>query len=128
MSNADITERIKRISGSDPRKCMKCGKCSGACPAYDSMDYHPHQFVDMLENGRVEELLNSRGIYHCFTCMACVERCPRNVRPAEIIGAVRAEFLRRQGNCELKAEQIQETAEQEIPGQLLAAAFRRYKK
>ena len=27
---------------------MKCGKCSATCPAYDEMEYHPHQFVSMV--------------------------------------------------------------------------------
>ena len=40
-----MTEIVTRISGVNPRKCMKCGKCTAACPAYDEMDYHPHQFV-----------------------------------------------------------------------------------
>ena len=47
-------EMITDISGVNPRKCMKCGKCSATCPAFDAMDYHPHQFVDMVENGRME--------------------------------------------------------------------------
>ena len=27
-------ELIKEISGVNPLKCMKCGKCSATCPAY----------------------------------------------------------------------------------------------
>ena len=66
-----MIESIKRISGVNPRKCMKCGKCSASCPAYDEMEYHPHQFVDMVENGRIDELMASRGIYMCLSCFAC---------------------------------------------------------
>ena len=69
-----MIETIRRISGVNPRKCMKCGKCTASCPAYDEMEYHPHQFVDMVENGRIEELMKSRGIYLCLSCFACVER------------------------------------------------------
>ena len=43
-----MIDTIKRISGVNPRKCMKCGKCTASCPAYDEMEYHPHQFVDMV--------------------------------------------------------------------------------
>ena len=81
MTDKNLMEDIRRISGVNPRKCMKCGKCSGACPAYDEMDLHPHQFVDMVESGRIDELMNSKGIYRCLSCFACVERCPR--RPPE---------------------------------------------
>ena len=95
--NQKLMDDITRIAGVNPRKCMKCGKCSGACPAYDEMDYHPHQFVDMVENGRIDELLNSRGIYRCLSCFACVERCPRSVEPAALIEAVRLAAVRKQG-------------------------------
>lgn len=74
-------EMITDISGVNPRKCMKCGKCSATCPAFDAMDYHPHQFVDMVENGRIEALMQSKSIWNCLSCMACVQRCPRSVEP-----------------------------------------------
>ena len=56
-SNKRTSEEIIRRSGVNPRKCMKCGKCSGTCPAYDEMEYHPHQFVYMVETGDIEPLL-----------------------------------------------------------------------
>ena len=31
----DLMNEIQRIAGVNPRKCMRCGKCSGACPEYD---------------------------------------------------------------------------------------------
>ncbi len=89
MNNQNMIETVTRISGVNPRKCMRCGKCSASCPAYDEMEYHPHQFVSMVENGRIDELLSSKGIYTCLSCFACVERCPRNVEPAKLIEAVR---------------------------------------
>lgn len=42
-------ELIRRISGVDTKKCMKCGKCSASCPALDSMDLKPHQFVSYVD-------------------------------------------------------------------------------
>ena len=92
-----IREEIIRISGSKPVKCMSCGKCSATCPAYDQMEYQPHQFVNMIENGNIEPLMNSQSIYKCLTCFACVERCPRGVEPAKLIEAVRLIQTRKQG-------------------------------
>ena len=60
--NMELRQTILEISGVNPRKCMKCGKCSGACPAYDEMEYHPHQFVAMVEKGRIEELMKSKSL------------------------------------------------------------------
>ena len=128
MNRDYLIEDVKRIAGVNPRKCMKCGKCSGACPAYDEMDYHPHQFVDMVETGRIEELMNSRGIYRCLGCFACVERCPRSVEPAALIEAVRDAVVRQQGADHLKAERIPEILDEDIPQQAITSAFRKYKK
>ena len=121
-------ETILRISGVNPRKCMRCGKCSGACPAYDEMEFHPHQFVSMVETGRIEELAASRGIYTCLSCFACVERCPRNVEPAKLIEAVRLAVVRKQGADHLKPEQITAMVDENLPQQAVTSAFRKYRK
>ena len=126
MSN--MTEIVKRISGVNPRKCMKCGKCTASCPAYDEMDYHPHQFVDMVESGRVEELMNSRGIYMCLSCFACLERCPRSVEPAKLIEAVRLAVIRQQDRNHMKVEQIPPIVDEDLPQQAITSALRKYRK
>jgi len=118
MTDKNLMEDIRRISGVNPRKCMKCGKCSGACPAYDEMDYHPHQFVDMVESGRIDELMNSKGI----------EPRPRSVEPAALIEAVRLAVVRRQGADHLRPEQIPALLDEAMPQQAITSAFRKYKK
>ena len=127
MHNND-KEQILRSSGVNVLKCMRCGKCSGTCPSYEEMEYHPHQFVYMVEKGGIEKLINSPSIYKCLTCFACVERCPRGVEPAKIVEAVRLVATRRQGGNHLKAEDIPCVVEDDPPGQLLVSAFRKYKK
>ena len=130
MKKDAVRENILRISGSNVKKCMKCGKCSGTCPAYDEMEYHPHQFVYMVETGDIEPLMNSKSIYKCLTCFACVDRCPRGVEPAKVIEAVRLEVIRQQGKNHLKADEIPAivNADEEIPQQALVSAFRKYAK
>ena len=128
MNNQNMIDTVTRISGVNPRKCMKCGKCSGACPAYDEMEYHPHQFVSMVENGRIDELMASKGIYMCLSCFACVERCPRNVEPAKLIEAVRLAVIRQQGMDHLKPETIAQMDDEQLPQQAITSAFRKYKK
>ena len=107
---------------------MKCGKCSASCPAYDEMDYHPHQFVSMVESGRIDELMHSRGIYTCLSCFACVERCPRSVEPAKLIEAVRLVLLRQQGQTHLPPEAIPEKLDEALPQQAVTSAFRKYRR
>ena len=124
----NLLDTISRISGVNPRKCMRCGKYTASCPAFDEMDYHPHQFVSMVENGRIDVLLRSRGIYVCLSCFACVERCPRNVEPAKLIEAVRLAVIRQQGENHLPAEKIPQLLDDELPQQAITSAFRKYKR
>lgn len=121
-------EQILRMSGAEVRKCMKCGKCSATCPSYDEMEYHPHQFVAMVNDGNIEKLMESESIYKCLTCFACVERCPRGVEPAKVVEAVRLEVIRQQGKNRLKQDDIPEKLDDDTPGQLLMTAMRKYSK
>ena len=82
-------EQLLRMSGVNPLKCMRCGKCSATCPSYDEMEYHPHEFVYMVEKGDLEPLMRSSSIYKCLSCFACVDRCPRGVEPAKLVEAIR---------------------------------------
>ena len=130
MSNKKnyLKEEIIRMSGAAPKKCMKCGKCTATCPAFDEMEYHPHQFVSMIENGNIEPLLESESLYKCLTCFACVERCPRGVEPAKLVEAVRLVKIRQKGNNRLTANDIPALLDENIPQQALVSAFRKYTK
>lgn len=128
MDKQETREQILRISGTDVRKCMKCGKCSGRCPAYHEMDIRPHQFVNYLAKGKIDKLMESKAIWHCLSCMACVERCPRGVALQSVIEAVRTTVTRMQGNNGIKAEDIPPVVDELIPQQLLVSAYRKYNK
>ena len=127
-NNPEKTEQILRISGVNVRKCMKCGKCSATCPSYDEMEYHPHQFVYMVEKGDIETLMNSKSLYKCLSCFACVERCPRGVEPANVIEAVRLMQIRQQGENHLKADDVPGKLDADLPQQAIVSAFRKYSK
>ena len=128
MTKEERIENLNRLSGTDVKKCMKCGKCSGRCPAFNEMDIKPHQFVSMLASGKIDELLESEAIWNCLSCMACVERCPRGVAPAAVVEAVRDTVVRMQGKNGIKAEEIPPIVDELIPQQLLVSAYRKYNK
>lgn len=123
-----LAEQIAMTSGVDVRKCMMCGKCSASCPSYDEMEYHPHQFVKMVESGDIEPLLESESLYRCLTCFACVDRCPRGVKPANVVEAVRLAAVRRKGGNHLPPDRLPELLDEDIPGQALVSAMRKYVK
>ena len=121
-------EKIKEISGVNPLKCMKCGKCSASCPAFDEMDIKPHQFVSYVQNENIEALVQSKSLWKCLSCFACVERCPRDVKPGKLIDAARQLVVRERGQNYLEADEIPELIDEETPQQLLVSAFRRYRR
>ena len=123
-----LKEQILRISGVNPLKCMRCGKCSATCPSYEEMEYHPHQFVYMVEIGDIETLMKSPSVYKCLSCFACVERCPRGVEPAKIIEAVRLAVIREKGANHLTANDIPALLDDYMPQQAIVSAMRKYTK
>lgn len=128
MNNKYSTEEIIRRSGANPQKCMKCGKCSATCPAYDEMEYHPHQFVSMIAEGDIDALVKSQSIYRCLTCFACVERCPRGVEPAKLIEALKLEVIRKKEQNHLKPTDIPAMLDEDVPQQAIVSAFRKFTK
>ena len=121
-------EQILRMSGVNPLKCMRCGKCSGTCPSYDEMEYHPHQFVYMVDKGELDALMKSDSIYKCLSCFACVDRCPRGVQPAKLVEALRLCVIRQKGANHLTANDIPPLIDEDIPQQALMSAMRKYSK
>jgi heterodisulfide reductase subunit C len=129
-----LAEDIARLSGTDVKKCMKCGKCSATCPSFEDMDVRPHSFVAMVEEGNVGGLLRSKSLWKCLSCFACVERCPRGVEPAHVIEAIRILAMSPQGMNRIKPDSVPSflkdmgEAGAEVPQQLLTSAFRKYGK
>ncbi|MBR6070863.1 MAG: 4Fe-4S dicluster domain-containing protein [Ruminococcus sp.] len=126
--NKNLKEQVLRSSGVNVLKCMRCGKCSATCPSYDEMEYHPHQFVYMVEKGDIGTLMKSESIYKCLTCFACVERCPRGVEPAKVVEAVRLAAVRQQGGNRLEPTDIPALLDEDLPQQAIVTAMRKYAK
>lgn len=128
MSGKNRAEEIRLISGVDPYKCMKCGKCSASCPSFNEMDIKPHQFVSYVLRDDLEALTESKSLWKCLSCFACVERCPRDVKPGKLIDAARQLVEREKGGNYLSADEIPSLLDPELPQQLLVSAFRRYRR
>ena len=128
MSDKNRAEEIREISGVDPYKCMKCGKCSASCPSFNEMDIKPHQFVSYVLRDDIESLVQSKSLWKCLSCFACVERCPRDVKPGTLIDAARQIVEREKGGNYLSPDEIPSLLDPELPQQLLVSAFRRYRR
>ena len=85
-------ERLAYILRDPLFPCIQCGKCTGGCPI---SVISPHFNIRKL----LYEILNSEGediakkkemIWDCSTCTTCVQRCPKQVDPADLVISVRS--------------------------------------
>jgi heterodisulfide reductase subunit C len=58
------------------------------------MDILPNQMIRFAQLGLKDELLSSKAIWLCVSCMTCNTRCPKGVKIAEVIEAIRQVRLR----------------------------------
>ena len=54
------------VSGANPGACMRCGRCTAACPVAGEMDIKPHHFASFLLHGQAGALLQSQSIWVCL--------------------------------------------------------------
>lgn len=80
---------LKTHAGEKLPTCMQCGICAGSCPVSPEMDHSPRQLVGMVLQGLRKEVLNSNTIWLCTTCFSCSVRCPRGIRPTELMETLR---------------------------------------
>lgn len=60
----------------------------------DYMELKPHGIVRYVQLKRID-FSRLSSIWKCVACMACVDRCPRDVGPGAIFEALRSIVLRR---------------------------------
>jgi heterodisulfide reductase subunit C2 len=93
-SSHAFVDQVESLSGQHLLACYQCGNCSAGCPMSDHMEILPNQIVRMAQLGMREPLCGSKAIWACVSCMTCNSRCPKGVRIAEVIEAVREIVLR----------------------------------
>ena len=97
---------LEKDCGEKISHCYQCGKCSAGCPISFEMDYLPNQIIRMVQLGMEKQVLSSKTIWLCASCLTCTSRCPREIDVAEIM-----DYLRR---CAYK-KQLMPLGETEVP-------------
>ncbi len=79
------------IGGDHHGYCFQCGACVGDCPSSRYSDiFNPRLIVLRAIFGQEEELTQENSlIWLCTNCYNCYERCPQDVRPVEVIMALK---------------------------------------
>lgn len=88
-------DTLQKDSDQKVSHCYQCGKCSAGCPISFQMDYLPNQIIRMIQLGMEEQVLSSKTIWLCASCLTCTVRCPREIDIAEIMDYLRRRAYRR---------------------------------
>ncbi|MDP8288541.1 MAG: 4Fe-4S dicluster domain-containing protein [Candidatus Electryonea clarkiae] len=119
-----LVDKIEEISGQNVFDCYQCGICSSGCPVTDYMDFPPNQVIRLAQLGCVDEILSSKTIWICSTCLQCSTRCPKGIEVAKVMEALRTINLRQRGGT-LKPEDISPEELKDLPQIALVSAFRK---
>ena len=85
-------EKLNKIIGGEHHNyCYQCGACVAACPAARfSEEFNPRDILLMTLLGEEEKLISEDSIiWQCTNCYSCYERYPQDVRPVEVIIALK---------------------------------------
>jgi heterodisulfide reductase subunit C len=71
--------------------CYQCGACVADCPSHNySDDFNPRLILLKAILGFEDELIRPDSeIWNCTNCYTCSERCPQDVRPVDVIIALK---------------------------------------
>jgi len=117
--------KVQQLSGQNLLACYQCGKCSAGCPAISQMDILPNQIIRLAQLGFKEELLKSKSIWICESCMTCNVRCPKGINIAEVIEAIR-QILLRQRQDHVQIEKLTNEEKKNVPVIALISSFRKF--
>jgi heterodisulfide reductase subunit C2 len=98
----DLTRRrqlLAALGGNHVRFCYQCGACVGDCPSarFDPA-FNPREIMLTALLGALDDLLAPGAVvWKCSNCYSCYERCPQDVRPVEVILALK-NLAREAGN------------------------------
>jgi heterodisulfide reductase subunit C len=89
------------------------------------MDILPNQIIRYAQLGLKDELLESKAIWACASCMTCNVRCPKGINIAEVIEALRQILLRKRKD-HVKVETLSDDEKEDVPPIALISSFRKF--
>lgn len=90
--STNFRERLNQVLGGNHHNyCYQCGSCVAVCPAARfSEEFNPREIMLLALLGKGDELIKPDSIiWKCTNCYSCYERCPQDVRPVEVIIALK---------------------------------------
>jgi heterodisulfide reductase subunit C len=89
------------------------------------MDILPNQVIRYVQLGLKDELLKPESCWACASCLTCNARCPKGIKIAEVMEAVRQILLRKRKD-RVQIPKLTDKQKEEVPPIALIGSFRKY--
>lgn len=87
---ADVAQILEKL---DLYGCIQCGKCTGGCPVSLTTILNVRFLIYETLMEALPDLGEMEELWDCTSCFTCVERCPKDVKPAELIIGLRGQLV-----------------------------------
>jgi heterodisulfide reductase subunit C len=118
-----LIHEVEELSGEKVHRCYQCGKCTSGCPFVNEMDIKPNQVIRLVQMGLID-VLDVDAIWFCAACEMCSVRCPKGVKLAKVMEALRTILLRRSID-RFKTDHLGPDDLKDIPNIAIVSVFRK---
>lgn len=88
-ANKELVDKVIKYGGTRVYECFQCGMCASGCPVASDTDHKIKRTMHQVLLGLDDQILEKKAIWLCTTCFMCLERCPQNAGPTEVVFALR---------------------------------------
>ncbi len=90
QGDESFIKELQELGADELKECIQCGKCASTCPmALSGLEFYIKRIIHAANLGLRDILLEDSSVWGCQSCNRCVEICPMDVKPYEVIQAVR---------------------------------------
>jgi Fe-S oxidoreductase len=75
-------------------RCIQCGKCTAGCPVSTTASLNVRRLLnDVLLQSAMDFNPEDSNLWQCTTCMTCSLRCPKGIKPLDVIVQIRGQLI-----------------------------------
>lgn len=90
VQQTDLRGEFFDRGGENAAKCYQCATCSSVCELAPADAPFPRRQILLAQWGMFDQLMGDPGPWLCHQCNDCSVRCPRDVRPGDVMASLRA--------------------------------------
>ena len=87
--DVDFIKSLQKSSKAPLKECMQCGSCSVVCKFSPEENPFPRKEMIWASWGLRDKLIGNPDVWLCHQCGDCSTECPRGVKPADVLAAIR---------------------------------------